>query len=59
VSEKSDEKRLNELKRDMLVKHGIPAKLADSLQLAKVTHNENGSVTFSFVADDLTKTVEK
>jgi len=59
VSEGSDEKRLNELKRDILAKHGIPAELSDSLQLSKVTHNENGSVTFSFVADDLTKTVEK
>lgn len=59
MSEGLDEKRLNLLKRAMLVKHGIPAKLADSLQLANVTHNENGSVTLSFVADDFTKTLEK
>jgi hypothetical protein len=59
LSEEVDEKRLNELKREMLAKHGIPAKIADSLQLANVTHNENGSVTLSFVADDLTKTLEK
>lgn len=57
--EEQDEERLNELKRDLLAKHGIPAKLADSLQLNNVTHNENGSVTLSFVADDLTKMVEK
>lgn len=50
MSEGSDEKRFNELKREILAKHGISAQLADSLQLNNVTHNENGSVTLSFVA---------
>jgi len=57
--QEQDENQLNELKRDLLASHGISAELADTLQLNNVTHNENGLVTLSFVADDFTKTVEK
>lgn len=51
--------QLDNLKCYLLVFHGVPPELADSLQLTVVRHNKIGSVTFSFVADDLTNAVEK
>lgn len=47
-----DDEEFNRLKRNFLALDGISPEMADSLEVANVRHNENGSVTLSFVAKD-------
>jgi hypothetical protein len=45
-----DDEEFKRLKRENLALLGIPSELADSLDVADVRRNENGSVTVSYVA---------
>lgn len=47
-----DDEEFNRLKREFLALDGISPEVADSLEVANVKRNENGSVTLSFVAKD-------
>lgn len=51
MTEMSDEE-FNRLKREFLALEGISPEVADSLEVANMKRNENGSVTVSFVAKD-------
>ena len=42
----------NRVKREILALQGISPEAADSLEVYEVRHNENGSVSVSFVAKD-------
>jgi hypothetical protein len=47
-----DDEEFNRLKREILSSQGISPEAADSLEVYDVRHNENGSVSVSFVAKD-------